>query len=227
VFVTRILLEKWHIWLVRISLVIYLIFGVIIFFLVLFACGEPKPINYFIHSCMSWDKTLGPICYIFAVLNAMMDWTLTMMPIVVISKLHISRREKIAACVLILLGVLGSVVSVVRIAYVSDLQPSLKYGLYWFNKVEPIALCSVAESGIGIIALSLAALRPLWRRMVESSQSRWAGTADRGKNGPSSDPSSGPSREQTTLQNTVIRQDIEIIQKRLIIGGSTLVTEVV
>jgi len=213
-FVIRILLVKWQIWVVRISLTIYLTVGIIFFFIALFVCGDPTPIDFITHQCLDWPHIIGPLNYFFSILNAIMDWTLTIMPVVVVLKLQIPQREKIAACILILFGMFGSIVSVVRIPYVPDLQFA-HLGLSFFKSVIPVGLCSIAESGIGIIALGLAALRPLWVRVVGGTHSR---ATDRANYGHSKPP---------TRLNTAIRQDVEIIQKRMTIGGSVLVAEMV
>lgn len=82
----------------------------------------------------------------------------TMMPV----------RAKITVCLLIVLGSTASVISVIRIPFIKGIRivPNLSY----FTNLIPIALLSVAETGIGIIAISLAALRPLFGRCIERSK---------------------------------------------------------
>jgi len=215
-FVMRIIFSPWQVWVVRISLGIYLAVGVAFFFLGLFICGAPNVSNLITgHQCLSWSNSWGPMTYLFATLNALMDWTLTITPVLVVSKLHIPPREKVLACLLILFGMLGSIVSVVRIPYVAGLRPASGYK--FFTNFIPICICSVVESGIGLIALALAACRPLWKQMVGGSHTKTTRATYY----------TAYQTNIPTVLNTGIRQDIEIVQdyKRQTIGGTLMVRD--
>ncbi|GAB7343798.1 hypothetical protein MBLNU457_1769t1 [Dothideomycetes sp. NU457] len=218
-FVMRIIFSRWQVWVVRISLGVYLAVGVAFFFLGLFICGVPSISNFITGDhCLTWDGSWGPMTYLFSILNALMDWILTITPVLYVWKLHIPPREKALACLLILLGMLGSIVSVVRIPYVSGLRPASGYK--FFTNFIPICLCSVVESGIGIIALALAACRPLWRQVIGGSRARTTLATHR----------TLPHQTNTrTIPKIEITQDFDTLQefKRQSIGSTLLVTNVV
>lgn len=78
-----------------------------------------------------------------------------------------------SVCLIIALGAIGSVISVVRIPYANGVK--LSHSLHFFGGITHIALLSITETGIGIIAISLAALRPLYVQLHERPKrsSRW------------------------------------------------------
>lgn len=216
-FVMRIIFSRWQVWVVRISLGVYLAVGVSFFFIGLFVCGPPKLINFITGDhCLTWASSWGPMNYLFATLNALMDWILTLTPVLAVSKLHLPPRERALACLLILLGMLGSVVSVVRIPYLAGLRPAS--GLKFFTNFIPICLCSIVESGVGIIALALAACRPLWRQVVGGSRSRSTHTTYL----------TPAQTNMRTVPDATMRQELDIVQdfKRHTIGGTLLVTNI-
>jgi len=170
-FVSRIVQERWQLMAIRISVAVYLLLSIVFGFVCLFQCGTPKPLSFiFSDKCLDWNSVTGPLNYIFSISNAIVDWILTLTPVAVIAKLQMPRREKAVACVLVLFGMIGSIVSVIRIPYIQGLK--LTGSLSFFSLIVPEALCSVAESGIGITALSVAALRPLWKKVVGGSSAK-------------------------------------------------------
>lgn len=73
-------------------------------------------------------------------------------------------RAKIGSCIVILLAVLGSVISVIRIATTWLIGAS--FGPQSFNSVPEILCLSVMETFVGGIAISLAVLKPLAVRFM-------------------------------------------------------------
>lgn len=170
-FVSRIVQKRWQVWAIRLSVLYYLLVSTIFGLVCLFQCGSPKPLHFILaDKCLGWDNVTGPLNYVFSISNAVVDWILTLTPVAAISSLQMRRREKIVACLLVLFGMIGSIVSVIRIPYIHGLK--LTGSLSYFHLIIPEALCSIAESGIGITALSIAALRPLWRKVVGSSSGK-------------------------------------------------------
>lgn len=76
------------------------------------------------------------------------------------------RAAKTSAGVLLALAAIGSISSLIRIAYI----PGLKSGPHFFSEALDIDVWSVIEPGIGITAASLATLRPLFRFMRETTR---------------------------------------------------------
>lgn len=176
-FFLRIPQRPWQLWSIKISVVVYAIYSFAFFFVVLFECGSPRGFNFVYGHCFHWN-IMGPMNYIAASLNAIVDWVFVLTPLVVVSQTMMDRKHKIQVCLLILLGAFGSVISVARIPLISELRiiPSLTY----FGRIVPIVALSVSssslpfaqsfsltcdpkavETSVGLICISLAALRPL------------------------------------------------------------------
>lgn len=81
---------------------------------------------------------------------------------------------KMWAGVLLGLGALGSVASLVRIAFVHGLEPTSNF----FKTTGHLEFWSVIEAGLGIAAVSLATLRPLFARCLGSARNTY-GTPSR------------------------------------------------
>lgn len=165
-FFLRINKKKTHRWIIITSVSIYTLFTITYMFVGIFQCGVPKPNDFFVAvHCLGWKHVLEPLTYIAAILNAVTDWVFTGVTVSVILETQIRRTEKASVCLIIALGALGSVVSVARIPFVQDLKPSEDF----FSKSPLISMLSLAESAIGIIAISAATLRPLFRLWLEKS----------------------------------------------------------
>lgn len=76
------------------------------------------------------------------------------------------RMARFWAYVLLMLGATGSIVSLVRFAYVKGLQP----GQDFFRLTGKFALYSTIEPGLGIAAVCLGTLRPLFRKIIDTTQ---------------------------------------------------------
>ena len=74
--------------------------------------------------------------------------------------------QKISVCILLVFAALGSVCSLVRIAYIHTYLPGPK----WFHSVVKICSWSIAEPGIGIFTASLATLRPMFQNLRSASK---------------------------------------------------------
>lgn len=160
-FFLRIPQRPWQMCITYTSMGLYTTYSVSFFFVVLFECGSPTGFNFVFGKCFGWN-IMGPLNYIEAALNAVVDWVLVATPILVVSRTMMERRAKIQVCFLIVLGILGSLVSVARIPLIADLR--IYHSLTYFGKIVPITLLSAVETGVGLIAISLAALRPLLQR---------------------------------------------------------------
>lgn len=159
-FFLRFVCIKWQRHTIIAAVIIYAIYTLAFMLVTIFECGPPLNLSKGDHSnCLPWS-TLGTLTYISASLNAIVDWMLTLTPVLVIIDLQIPSREKVSVCILILLGTLGSIVSVARIPLVA----TLKYSIDRYNahNVLAISFMSIAECALGTIAISLAAIRPLF-----------------------------------------------------------------
>lgn len=77
------------------------------------------------------------------------------------------QSAKISAGVLLMLGAMGSISSLVRIAYI----PGIKSGPHFFSEAITIGTWSIIEPGIGICAGCLATLRPLFKSVMNTTRS--------------------------------------------------------
>lgn len=156
------------------SVSFYTLFTTIYFFLSFFRCGlAPWDTGYY-HSwdnpaCSEWLKASQAFDIAQASLNAVVDWIFCLTPIFVVARSPtIPMATKLSVCALILLGSLGSMASIARIVF---LAPEVAPNSFGRMTVQPRALhvqfSCVLETGTGIVCLAMAALRPLFRALVQ------------------------------------------------------------
>lgn len=75
------------------------------------------------------------------------------------------QAAKVSASMLLALGAIGSVCSLVRIAYI----PEIRSTDHFFSSAVEIAIWSIVEPGIGIFVASLATLRPLFKSLKQTT----------------------------------------------------------
>ncbi|KAG9629865.1 hypothetical protein KCU64_g17279, partial [Aureobasidium melanogenum] len=88
------------------------------------------------------------------------------LPVFVLWNAKIPRSAKISSGLLLSLGAIGSIISLVRIAYI----PGLKSGPAFFTNAINIGVLSLTEPGLGMVAACLATLRPLFKNMMEKAR---------------------------------------------------------
>lgn len=130
-------------------------------FLVIFECGLPgnyvikqatgKCVSFRIQSCMG---------YAHGALNALTDWVFPILAIQFLVRTKLSAMAKVSCCGILLLAVIGSVASIVRTVYIPELGPSGNI----YSRSELPLIWTLVEGALGIIAASLATLRPLFQR---------------------------------------------------------------
>ncbi|KAE9963457.1 hypothetical protein BLS_001662 [Venturia inaequalis] len=126
--------------------------------------------------------------YASSAVSATIDWIFGLLPIWIIENLQINRRRKIALGAIMGLGAVASVAPIVRIPYTISLAHSDDF--LW--STVDASIWSSVEPGIGLIAISLAALRPLFASMLagfstgrgttEKSASKHLGSEQYGSN---------------------------------------------
>ncbi|KEQ77656.1 hypothetical protein M436DRAFT_13406, partial [Aureobasidium namibiae CBS 147.97] len=182
VFFLRIVLEKWQRRVIIISTVIFSVFTFSFFFVAVFQCGNPA--NYLLHKvqgkCVAWS-VLGPLNYIHGVMNALTDWVFVSLPILVIRKAKMSARDKLSVVFVLIIGVLGSVASVVRLFYIDALHSGDQDATTFFSNASSIAIVSTIEPGLGITAACLATLRPMFRSLLDRTRSQLSSGHEKNK----------------------------------------------
>ncbi|KAG9568018.1 hypothetical protein KCU79_g2631, partial [Aureobasidium melanogenum] len=180
IFFLRIIPENfsWQRKTIYIATGIYTTYGIVFTFIVIFQCGNPA--NFFIQevrkACMS-DTILQPLYYTAGGMNALTDWLFSLLPATVIWSAAIPRSMKISAGCLLGLGSLASIASLIRLAYIPGIEASPTFLEHSVN----IASWSIVEPGLGIVAASLATLRPLFRYCFPGKQHTVLPTTHRGK----------------------------------------------
>ena len=181
VFFARILVERWHRWTIYITVAIYTLFSTVMLFLATLQCAGLT--NFLFrqleHKCTPW-RTMRVMVYFHGALNALLDWIFAVLPIFVLRNVQMRWQAKYSVFFILSLGALGSVASLVRLPYVDGLN--FLHDLS-FKRGVNIAIASIIEPGLGIVAGSLATLRPLLRglqdraRQIWMSSKRWRNTS--------------------------------------------------
>lgn len=160
----KISMAPWQRYIIISSVAIFIAYYIALLFVTIFQCGNPANVGSMTTTCWDWATITGPLNYIGAVLNAIVDWIFAITPIVVISKLTMDRQDKLSVICVMLVAISGSIISIVRIPYISGLNPNASYYAKDSNR---IVYASVAESGVGLVAASLAVMRPLGKQIAE------------------------------------------------------------
>lgn len=164
----RVVQKRWQRRLIYWIIGIFTVLKLVPFFLDIFQCGEPIAQNFIDPTkCPIKWNVMGPINYTFAAFNAIVDWVLTIIPLVVIWQLQMPLHQKISACILVALGSSASIVSVVRIFFIGRLR--LIGDLSFFANLIVIGYLSSLETSIAMIAIAASAYRPLWHKEKNAS----------------------------------------------------------
>ncbi|OGE55324.1 hypothetical protein PENARI_c004G06645 [Penicillium arizonense] len=168
-FLMRITIKRLHIWILYTVMVLTVIAGLVFMFLMLLQC---KPLAYF-WTRVTMDPSIPGYCisidiiivmtYIYSAFSALCDFTVGILPIFLVHKLHMKRQTKIAVMGILSMACIASSAVIVRIPFVQTFaDDDFLYATF------EIAVWSNIEAGLGITAGSLATLRPLLRMWTGS-----------------------------------------------------------
>ncbi|GAT23289.1 integral membrane protein [Aspergillus luchuensis] len=165
IFLMRITVRRLHIWILW-----TVIAGMVFMFIMLLQC---KPLAYFwtrkafnpdIHGhCMDIQIVIA-MTYVYSGFAALCDFTVGILPIFLVRKLHMKHKTKMAVVGILSMACIASSATIIRIPWVHTFAD----WDFLYATVE-IALWSNIECGLGITAGSLATLRPLLRKWLGSS----------------------------------------------------------
>jgi hypothetical protein len=145
--------------------------------MVIFQCQPPA--TYWRESPRTpgkcWDdKVVLGMDMTASLINCIGDWTFGILPLFVVRGLNMRKRTRLLVMCLLSFAAIGSIATVVRMFYLPKLLTGDDYLCKIFhslstapltrkidNSVE-VAMLSTIESGIGITAVSLMTLQPLW-----------------------------------------------------------------
>ncbi|SPO00257.1 uncharacterized protein DNG_03102 [Cephalotrichum gorgonifer] len=105
--------------------------------------------------------------FIASLMTVIVDWTLAILPMILLWNARLDRRTKASVCCVLAMGSIASVATIVRLPYAAGLLENPDY-LYNFTD---LAIWSTSEIGLALSASSLGALRPLLRKLKLLSDS--------------------------------------------------------
>ncbi|GKT48321.1 uncharacterized protein ColSpa_08502 [Colletotrichum spaethianum] len=153
--------NKIHRWIIYANLVVVWMISIAFFCIMTFQCMPP---SYFWRqlygdpgSCI--DLNIVPDATIaHSIISALSDWCMGLLPIALLWNVNLNRRTKVLVAILLSMGMVAGVALIVRIPYVKRLAISADF-LY---ETIDVAIWSVLEPALGIIAASVTSLRPLF-----------------------------------------------------------------
>ncbi|KAF1844212.1 uncharacterized protein K460DRAFT_388086 [Cucurbitaria berberidis CBS 394.84] len=162
-FFLRVLTQPWQTLIFRVILGVSATYGLFYIFVTIFQCGKPADLADSLigsSSCLpsAFLLTTG---YLYGVINVIADWTFVLIPISILVDSELDRRAKISVSVVMGLGAIGSVSSILRMVYLKGLM--FGGGGLTANSIKA-TIWATAEPGTGIVAASVAILRPLIRQ---------------------------------------------------------------
>ncbi|KDN66415.1 hypothetical protein CSUB01_09853 [Colletotrichum sublineola] len=159
-FLLRITVRKLDIWIIYIVMMLTVCTGGVFFFVTLLQC---QPISYFWDQrtqtghCIPMDVIIA-LTFLYSAFSVICDFTFAILPIILIWKLKMNRKTKLALVPVMAMACIASAAVVVRMPFVLDFKnPDFLYA------TVDIAIWSTTEQGLAITAGSLATLRPLFR----------------------------------------------------------------
>ncbi|KAJ5738848.1 hypothetical protein N7493_002003 [Penicillium malachiteum] len=146
-----------------------IVIGLLFFFVLTFDCD---PVSYFWKQadpsskghCTSVDILLD-IAYVYSALTIVVDFSLGVFPMFLVWNLQMNSRTKVAVSGILSLGAVASVAVVIRMPFLEHYKDTeFLYSTY------QIAIWTIIETGLGIVAGSLITLRPLFRWFLDGSR---------------------------------------------------------
>ncbi|OSS48735.1 hypothetical protein B5807_06876 [Epicoccum nigrum] len=172
-FFLRVLTKRWQTITFHSILGISAVYGLFYTLTTLFVCGNPARLadsHVGSRKCLPVGFILST-GYIYGAINVIADWTFVLIPIAILMESDLCRRSKISVSIIMGLGAIGSVSSVLRMVYLEGLLGSQSGASLNPNAVKA-TIFATAEPGTGIIAASVAVLRPLIRKIASDTQQR-------------------------------------------------------
>ncbi|KAI0840624.1 hypothetical protein F5Y06DRAFT_294613 [Hypoxylon sp. FL0890] len=170
VFLLRICSQAWQKTVVATVLLVCLIYQLFFAFMAAFQC-QPVPYYWYRYTgkmtgkCWSNEFITGAT-YAAAAINAVSDWVLGLLPIALVRDLRLSKRSKVLVSCILAIGSIASTATIVRIPYICKLTQTRDL-IYDFTD---LSIWSTVENGLGLVASSVATLRPLVRVMLGGSR---------------------------------------------------------
>ncbi|KAF1954760.1 hypothetical protein CC80DRAFT_115359 [Byssothecium circinans] len=168
IFFMRIVVEQWHRALVYTTVAICAISSISAFFYAIFRCG-PDVAHYaslqLQNACMS--RTVDRFfAYQQAAFAFLTDCVFVVLPVIFLWNANMERRSKVLVGLILSLATVGCICSAIRFQYVDGLTDVRDF--FW--SATNVSIWSTIEPGTGIIAGSMAALRPLLKQAFATAR---------------------------------------------------------
>ncbi|KAM0284649.1 hypothetical protein ACHAQH_001802 [Verticillium albo-atrum] len=164
-FLLRITVRRLDIWIIYSVMSITVLTGAVFFFVTLFQCN---PVSFFWAksnpngTCVNVEVIIA-LTYLYSACSVICDFTFAILPVFLIMSLSMDRKTRLALVPIVMMACVASSAVVVRFPFVKDFKnPDFLYA------TVDIAIWSTTESGLAIIAGSLATLRPLFRLVARA-----------------------------------------------------------
>ncbi|KAI5247384.1 hypothetical protein E4T42_06003 [Aureobasidium subglaciale] len=193
-FYLRIIVARWQRIVIYLTVTTMTLYGLTYSFTYLFRCGSDihhQLVYRAAGKCLP-DYTLLIMTYAFGALDALTDFIYAFLPIYVLWNSNMPIGMKFTAGFLLCIGSVSSICALIRVATLSN----LKLDIDFFKQAVQTGLWSIIEPGLAIVATSLAACRPLWRKVFEDTSTgsfikntfmfRWSGSKKSGVSSSSS-----------------------------------------
>ncbi|KIW04482.1 uncharacterized protein PV09_04241 [Verruconis gallopava] len=170
IFYLRVMVKSWQRRVICGTLGLVTIFSIAYFFFAILQCGPTvDPIKFMNRKlggqCVSDAKILGA-SYAQGAITSVTDIIYAAMPVTLLRRSNMRARDKVTVMFILTLAAFGGIASMIRMNYISRLATAT---ISWFTEANMIAIWSTIEPGLGIIAASLATLRPLVRQIWGTS----------------------------------------------------------
>ncbi|KAF2492430.1 hypothetical protein BU16DRAFT_114088 [Lophium mytilinum] len=161
IFFNRIVVKPWQKTLVLVVVIVSTVQCTANFFFVIFRCGTPVGdylIKQLAGECAT-RRTNLILLYMHATVTTVTDWIFAGLPIAILWNAKMDIRTKCSVGFILSLGAFGSICSIIRFFSIDGLTRTDDF--FW--NATNNSIWSAIEPGVGIIAGSLATMRPLFK----------------------------------------------------------------
>ncbi|KAF2147724.1 hypothetical protein K461DRAFT_325163 [Myriangium duriaei CBS 260.36] len=198
---------RWERWTITISFFIYALVMTVCAFITLFQCGNPanlasSDVNVV---CIGDNVLLSFVYNAPYYFDAVLDWLMALIPVRIVWQSTMTMRNKMSVALILLLGCVASVLGVVVIplALSETKQDRNTLDQNMGIKVDIIGTC---ETLVAIICLSLAALKPMFKKFIDHHRMSRSSGVD-----PSQDMSMNMNSRETGDNKDTLAQEINLI----------------
>ncbi|TLD37179.1 hypothetical protein E2P81_ATG03991 [Venturia nashicola] len=172
-FLLRIMVKRWQQQVVYVAMTTSTLMSTGYFFFACFQCGytHGDAWTFFLrklsNQCVTPEQIIV-VSYTHAGITAATDLLFTALPLFMLRGSKVMGRERVIVSLILVLGGAGGIASCIRFKYIPKLATG---GLQFFAEAQLLAIWSIVEPGLGIMAGCIATLRPLFRTFLRRAMS--------------------------------------------------------